>query len=131
MHFMLQKEVVQRLAATPGSKTYGRLSVMAQYYCEVTELLHVPPSAFYPEPKVDSAIVRLTPFSTSPYPELAFSTLEALVAKAFSMRRKTLINNLKPLLTAEDLLTLEINPERRPEQISVVEYVKIAKFIAT
>ena len=97
----------------------------------MTVLLHVPPSAFYPEPKVDSAIVRLTPFSTSPYPELAFSTLEALVAKAFSMRRKTLINNLKPLLTAEDLLTLEINPERRPEQISVVEYVKIAKFIAT
>lgn len=131
MHFMLQKEVVQRLAAPPGSKTYGRLSVMAQYYCEVTELLHVPPSAFHPEPKVDSAIVRLTPFSTSPYPELPFSTLEALVAKAFSMRRKTLINNLKPLLTAQDLYKLEINPERRPEQISVVEYVKIAEFMAT
>lgn len=130
MHFMLQKEVVQRLAAPPGSKAYGRLSVMAQYYCDVTELLHVPPTAFHPEPKVDSAIVQLTPFKSPRYPEVAFSELEALVAKAFSMRRKTLANNLKPLLSAAELISLNIDPQWRPEQISVINYVNIAKFLA-
>lgn len=129
MHFMLQKEIVQRLAAPPGSKTYGRLSVISQYYCEVTELFHVPPTAFYPEPKVDSAIVRLTPHPSSPYPELPFTFLEQLVATAFSMRRKTIANNLKPLLPASDLIKLDIDPQWRPEQISVIDYVKIALFL--
>jgi len=130
MHFMLQKEVVQRLAASPGSKTYGRLSVMAQYYCDVSELLHVPPTAFNPEPKVDSAIVRLTPFASGKYPAVPFSELEQLVAKAFSMRRKTLANNLKPLLAANDLISLNIDPQWRPEQISVIDYVTITNFLA-
>lgn len=129
MHFMLQKEVVQRLAANPGSKTYGRLSVMAQYYCDVSELLHVPPTAFSPEPKVDSAIVRLTPFASGKYPTVPFTELEQLVAKAFSMRRKTLANNLKPLVSASELLTLNINPQWRPEQISVADYVTITNYI--
>jgi 16S rRNA (adenine1518-N6/adenine1519-N6)-dimethyltransferase len=129
MHFMLQKEVVSRLAATPGSKAYGRLSVMAQYYCEVSSVLDVPPTAFYPEPKVDSAVVRLTPYTTSPYPSIAFASLEQLVAKAFSMRRKTLANNLKPLLSAADLIQLDIDPQWRPEQISVIDYVKIGIFL--
>lgn len=129
MHFMLQKEVVDRLAAAPGSKAYGRLSVMAQYYCEVTALFQVPPTAFYPEPKVDSAIVRLTPYVASPYPLVDFSSLESLVAKAFSMRRKTLANNLKPVLSAVDLTALNINPQQRPEEISVIDYIKIVTFL--
>lgn len=130
MHFMLQKEVVQRLAASPGSKTYGRLSVMAQYYCEVTELIHVPPSAFHPQPKVDSAIVRLTPFKTAQYPQVDFFHLEQLVATAFSMRRKTIANNLKSIISASDLVNLNIDPQWRPEQISVIQYVNILKHCA-
>ena len=130
MHFMLQQEVVQRLAAPPGSKTYGRLSVIAQYYCAVLNLFHVPPTAFHPEPKVDSAIVRLTPHPSPLYAELEFLVLEKLVAKAFSMRRKTLANNLKPLLSAAELVQLDIDPQWRPEQISVIDYVKIGMFVS-
>ncbi|MDP3704326.1 MAG: 16S rRNA (adenine(1518)-N(6)/adenine(1519)-N(6))-dimethyltransferase RsmA [Legionellaceae bacterium] len=130
MHFMLQKEVVERLAAPPGNKTYGRLSVMVQYYCDVEPILDVPPHAFHPQPNVESAVVRLTPIRPSPYPEVAFSDLERLVACAFSMRRKTLANNLKPLINAATITTLGINPSLRPEQLSVMEYVQLAKFIS-
>lgn len=125
MHFMLQKEVVLRLAAQPGSKAYGRLSVMLQYYCEVYYLFTVPPTAFSPEPKVESAIVRLIPHKVSPYPVVPFANLERLVASAFSMRRKTLANNLKPWITAEQLMTINIDPSLRPEQISVAQYATI------
>ncbi len=130
MHFMLQKEVVDRMAAGPGSKAYGRLSVMLQYYCNVEHLFDVPPSAFNPEPKVDSAIVRLTPLTHSPFPTVEFSHLERLVACAFSMRRKTLANNLKPLISAASLIDLGIDPVKRPEQISVMEYVHITQAVA-
>lgn len=130
MHFMLQKEVVARLAAQPGTKVYGRLTVMMQYHCEVESLFDVPPEAFYPVPKVDSAIVRLIPYQISPYPKVDVNALEQLVAKAFAMRRKTLANNLKPLLSAAQLCDLGIDPLARPEQISVMEYVQIAKLIA-
>ncbi|WP_133129873.1 16S rRNA (adenine(1518)-N(6)/adenine(1519)-N(6))-dimethyltransferase RsmA [Legionella yabuuchiae] len=130
MHFMLQKEVVERLAAAPGGKDYGRLSVMVQYYCDVESMFEVPPEVFYPRPKVDSAVVRLTPYKHPPYPEIEFKTLEALVAQAFSMRRKTLANNLKPVIDRASLIALGIDPAQRPEQISVAEYVQIAKFVA-
>lgn len=126
MHFMLQKEVVDRISAGPGSKAYGRLSVMLQYYCEVEHLFDVPPEAFDPQPKVDSAIVRLTPHITPLYPIVDFSELERLVACAFSMRRKTLANNLKPVMSAAELTALGIDPVLRPEQISVADYVTIA-----
>ena len=126
MHFMLQKEVVERLSAGPGSKSYGRLSVMLQYYCDVEHLFNVPPEAFQPAPKVDSAVVRLTPHLISPYPFVAFADLEQLVARAFSMRRKTLANNLKPEISAAELTALGIDPGLRPEQISVVDYVRLA-----
>ncbi len=129
MHFMLQKEVVERLVAGPGSKTYGRISVMVQYLCEVEQLFIVPATAFYPQPKVESAIIRLIPYQVSPYPYVKFSVLEQLVASAFSMRRKTLANNLKGLINAGDLERLGIDPKRRPEQISVTDYVQLAKFI--
>jgi 16S rRNA (adenine1518-N6/adenine1519-N6)-dimethyltransferase len=131
MHFMLQKEVVERLAAQPGTKAYGRLSVAVQYRCEVEQLFTVPPSAFHPQPKVESAIVRLTPYkdNASPYPFIEFKQLENLMTYAFSMRRKTLANNLKPLLSANDLTSLHIDPRARPEQISITDYVQIAKFL--
>lgn len=129
MYFMLQKEVVERLVAQPGCKAYGRLTVIVQYQCEVEQLLSVPPTAFHPQPKVDSAVVRLIPHSIAPYPVIELDQLSRLVACAFSMRRKTLANNLKPLLAASDLISINIDPGLRPEQISITEYVQIAKFI--
>ncbi|WP_028388973.1 16S rRNA (adenine(1518)-N(6)/adenine(1519)-N(6))-dimethyltransferase RsmA [Legionella fairfieldensis] len=130
MHFMLQKEVVSRLAARPGTKAYGRLTVMIQYYCDVEWLFDVPPEAFYPQPKVDSAVVRITPYQASPYSSVNIRVLEQVVAQAFAMRRKTLANNLKPLLNSAQLCHLEINPQARPEQISIRDYVQITNFIA-
>lgn len=126
MHFMLQKEVVTRLAAQPGSKSFGRLSVMVQYHCEVEHLFDVPPTAFDPPPKVESAIVRLTPYRQRPYPKVDLHVLEALVARAFSMRRKTLANNLKPILQASAIEALGIDPKQRPEQLSILDFVKLA-----
>jgi 16S rRNA (adenine1518-N6/adenine1519-N6)-dimethyltransferase len=99
MHFMLQKEVVDRMAAKPGNKDYGRLSVMLQYFCEIEPMLFVPPSAFTPPPKVDSMIVQLKPRAIeNPVKDLSY--FEKLVKQAFSQRRKTLSNTLKPLMTA-------------------------------
>jgi 16S rRNA (adenine1518-N6/adenine1519-N6)-dimethyltransferase len=130
MHFMLQKEVVERMAAKPGTKDYGRLSVMLQYHCEVEHLFNVPPEAFEPAPKVDSAVVRLTPYDDSPFDVVPVEDLERLVASAFAMRRKTLNNNLKGIISAEQLKELGIDGVRRPEQISVAEYVQMAKFVS-
>ncbi|MCL9683043.1 16S rRNA (adenine(1518)-N(6)/adenine(1519)-N(6))-dimethyltransferase RsmA [Legionella maioricensis] len=130
MYFMLQKEVVDRMAAVPGTKAYGRLSVMLQYHCEVEHLFDVPPEAFDPQPKVDSAVVRLIPFQTSPFETVAVEQLERLVASAFAMRRKTLTNNLKGIISLAQLTDLGIDGGKRPEQISVAEYVQLAKFIS-
>ncbi len=130
MYFMLQKEVVDRMAAGPGSKAYGRLSVMLQYHCEVEHLFDVPPEAFDPQPKVDSAVVRLIPYQTSPFDTVAVAELERLVASSFAMRRKTLTNNLKGIISLVQLSDLGIDGGRRPEQISVAEYVQLAKFIS-
>lgn len=129
MHFMLQKEVVDRLAEPVGTKTYGRLSVMAQYYCKVEKLFIVKPGAFYPPPKVDSAIVRLTPREIT-QPAKNLDTLESVVAQAFQQRRKTLRNTLKPLISAEDLEKIGVDPQIRPEQLTVVDYVKIANTLS-
>ncbi|WP_454785025.1 16S rRNA (adenine(1518)-N(6)/adenine(1519)-N(6))-dimethyltransferase RsmA [Legionella sp. WA2024007413] len=130
MHFMLQKEVVERMAAEPGNKAYGRLTVMLQYHCAVEHLFDVPPESFDPQPKVDSAVVRLVPHRASPFKEVSVAQLERLVACAFSMRRKTLNNNLKGIITAEQLCTLGVDGNKRPEQISISEYVQLAKFIS-
>lgn len=126
MHFMLQKEVVLRLVATPESKAYGRLAIMVQSLCEVTELFDVPPEAFDPPPKVNSAVVRLIPYKVSPYPAVCRITLERLVARAFGMRRKTLLNNLKPWVTEQDLKDLHISASARPEQIALIDYIHLA-----
>lgn len=128
MHFMLQKEMVERLAGQPGSKDYGRLSVMIQYHCEVEHLFDVPADSFHPIPKVESAVVRLTPYTVRPFPDIPIDSLQHLVAMAFSMRRKTLANNLKPIMTALQLSELGINPTLRPEQISVMDYVRLTDF---
>ncbi len=126
MHFMLQKEVVQRLAAAPGDKNYGRLSIMAQYFCQVDNLFEVPPEAFDPQPKVDSAIVRLIPHATLPVIADSEKDLTDLVRTSFSQRRKTLRNNLKKMLPSAAIEAAEIDPSIRPENLSLAEFVKLA-----
>lgn len=126
MHFMLQKEVVERLAAAPGGGDYGRLSVMVQYHCRVEKLFNVPPGAFNPPPKVDSAIVRLTPYTEKPVTVKDEACLSRLVARAFAQRRKTLRNNLKSLLDAATIESLGIDPGRRPETLSLQEFALLA-----
>lgn len=126
MHFMLQKEVVERLAANAGDKNYGRLTIMAQYYCQIQNLFIVGPGAFKPAPKVDSAIVRLVPYDELPYPAKDVKTLGDVVRTAFSMRRKTLRNNLKQTISSEELEKLGIDPGLRPERLELKDFVKIA-----
>lgn len=130
MHFMLQKEVVERLAAEPGGTDWGRLSVMAQYYCQVDQLFIVPPEAFVPRPKVDSAIVRLTPHAALPHVAHDPALLFELVKLAFGQRRKTLRNNFKGRVSPETLEALGIDPVRRPQTLTVAEYVAIANRVA-
>ena len=129
MHFMLQKEVVERLNAQRGTSAYGRLSVMVQYRCQVDYLLDVPPTAFFPVPAVDSAVVKLTPFKEIPHKASCEKTLEHIVRTAFSMRRKTIRNNVKKILSTEDLDNASIDPSERPEQISVESYVKLSNIL--
>jgi len=129
MHFMLQKEVVQRLGAVPGDKHYGRLGIMAQYFCSVQPLFEVGPGAFRPAPKVDSAIVRLTPHRELPHPAQDLSTLQQVVRTAFNARRKTLRKALASLITVPQLQALGIDDGLRPENLSLAEYVVIADHI--
>ncbi len=130
MHFMLQKEVVDRLAAQPGTKAWGRLGIMAQYYCKVESLFDVPPEAFNPRPKVQSAIVRLVPHQILPHPANNVDLLQRVLREAFNQRRKTLRNNLKNLISAEQLDAIGINPGERPEKLSLAEFVTIANTVA-
>ncbi len=129
MHFMLQKEVVLRLAAQAGDKHYGRLGIMTQYYCSVDYLFTVGPGAFKPAPKVDSAIVRLTPHKTLPHPCKDIKMLEVVVRDAFSQRRKTIRNTLKKHLNIEELEALQIEPGARPEVLLLADYVRIADYL--
>ncbi|QYJ74588.1 16S rRNA (adenine(1518)-N(6)/adenine(1519)-N(6))-dimethyltransferase RsmA [Shewanella sp. FJAT-52076] len=129
MHFMLQKEVVLRLSASPGTKAYGKLTVMAQYYCQVVPVLEVPPGCFTPPPKVDSAVVRLVPYAEKPWPCHDVEMLRKVCNTAFNMRRKTLRNNLKPLLQDADFDVLGIDAGLRPEDISVAQYVAMANYL--
>lgn len=129
MHFMLQKEVVQRMAATPGDNNYGRLGIMTQYFCKVQPLFEVGPGAFRPAPKVDSAIVRLVPHKVLPHPAKDLKTLQAVVRTAFNARRKTLRKALAALVTVEQLNALGINDGLRPENLSLADFVKIADLL--
>lgn len=131
MHFMLQKEVVNRLVAGPNSKAYGRLSVMAQYYCQVIPVLEVPPTAFRPAPKVDSAVVRLIPHDNIVYPVDDIRLLSRLTTEAFNQRRKTIRNSLGHLFTPEQLTELGLDLNMRAENISVEMYCKMANWLST
>ena len=130
MHFMLQKEVVNRLAAGPGSKNYGRLSVMAQYFCRVVPVLHVPPGAFSPPPKVDSAVVRLIPHKDKPVKVEDEKLLNQVCAQAFNQRRKTVRNSLKDTLSEEEMSSVGIKPELRAENLSLGDFAKLANLVA-
>ena len=125
MHFMLQLEVVDRLAAQPDNKAYGRLSIITQYYCQVDKLFNVPPGSFNPPPKVMSAIVRLVP-RPAPIEALDVALFETTVKTSFAQRRKTLRNNLKNWLSQEQLAGLTIDLSLRPEQLSLNDYVLLA-----
>lgn len=130
MHFMLQKEVVDRMAAPPGSGTYGRLSIMVQYHCKVTSLFHVPPGAFYPPPQVDSSVVRLAPYSTPPFVANNYEHFANLVKLAFSHRRKTLRNCLKTIMNDDYWSKVEIDSQLRPEQLGVGDYVRLSNLFS-
>jgi 16S rRNA (adenine1518-N6/adenine1519-N6)-dimethyltransferase len=114
MHFMLQKEVVERMAAAPGGRTYGRLSVMTQFRTSVTPLFDVPPESFAPAPKVQSSIVRLTPLKEAPFDTGSFDNLSRVVSAAFSMRRKTLRNSLRSVFTEDQIRIAGVCPASIP-----------------
>jgi len=123
-HFMLQKEVVERMVAEPGSKTYGRLSVMLQWRYDMSLMFIVPPTAFDPPPQVESAIVRMVPVKQQ-LPCDA-KRLEAVVAKAFSQRRKVIRNCVAGMFTEAQLVEAGIDPSVRPEAVSLAQYVALA-----
>ena len=125
MHFMLQKEVVDRMAAGPGSKTYGRLSVMLQVSCEVTPLFDIGPESFDPPPKVNSSVVRLRPRPEPLVATAEMQTFGKLVTAAFHQRRKTLRNNLKGLLDSEQIMALDIDPGVRTETLSLQDLIRL------
>ncbi|XDZ51108.1 16S rRNA (adenine(1518)-N(6)/adenine(1519)-N(6))-dimethyltransferase RsmA [Neisseriaceae bacterium CLB008] len=129
MHFMLQKEVVERMVAEPNNTDYGRLTVVLQYFFYMEYLFTVPPEAFSPAPKVESAVVRMIPQLGRFGVATDFAHFSHLVQLAFSQRRKTIRNNLKGVATDEDLLAVEIEPSLRAENISVAHYVALSNFL--
>lgn len=130
MHFMLQLEVVNRMSAKPGSKNWGRLGIMTQYHCQVESLFEVPPSAFSPAPKVQSAIVRLQPWAQSPWPDCDETVLRRIVQASFAQRRKTLRNNMKGILNDSQLEELGIDPGIRSEKLELIQFIAMANTVA-
>lgn len=130
IHVMLQKEIVDRMVAAPGDSNFSRLSVMIQYRFAVDLLIEVPPTAFRPAPKVDSAVVRLVPLRPLPHATVNEKVFAQVVVAAFSQRRKTLRNSLASVLTASDLEALGIAPGARAQELSVAQFVAIADFVA-
>lgn len=126
MHFMLQKEVVDRIVATPNSKDFGRLSVMIQYYCKPTFLFEVPAGAFNPPPKVTSAVFRLVPHAERPVQAKDDKQFAALVAHVFTQRRKTLRNTLRHKIDDAGFAAANVDPMSRPENISVAQFVALS-----
>ena len=131
MHFMLQKEVVERMAAIPGGAAYGRLSVMLQYRCAVTPLFGIGPGAFRPPPKVESAFVRLVPHRTPPVEVTDGALFARIVQQAFGQRRKTLRNTLKGTLGDADFQALGIDPQIRAEALDLATFARLANRAAT
>lgn len=130
MTFMLQKEVVDRMAAGPGSKVYGRLGVMLQAYCRVEALFDVPPGAFRPPPKVDSAVVRLVPLPADAIGIADHALFARVVRDAFGQRRKTLRNALQQVCSGEDITEAGLRPEARAEQVEVAGFKQLANHLA-
>ena len=126
LHFMLQKEVVDRLAASPGTKDYGRLTIMLGCRMTVEPLFEVPPDAFSPAPKVTSAVVRLRPRPAGEFVVDSESALSKLVARAFSQRRKTLRNALKGVAAPEDLEAVGVDPAARPETVPIAAWAALS-----
>ena len=129
-HFMLQNEVVERMVAEPGNKAFSRLSVMLQYRYVIDKQLDVPPEAFLPPPKVDSAIVRMIPFEPHELPEVDERVLGEVVTAAFSQRRKMLRNTLAAYRDTVDFEALGFDLQRRAEDVPVAEYVRVAQIVA-
>ena len=129
MHFMLQKEVVERMAASPDCKAYGRLSIMTQYQCQVIPVMEIGPEHFTPAPKVDSAIVRLIPHDDIKKPVKDIKALNTVCLAAFNQRRKTIRNGFKKLITVEQLASLNIDANLRPENLTIDNYITLANFI--
>lgn len=131
MHFMLQKEVVDRMAAGPGSKAYGRLSIMLGCHLHVESMFDVEPTAFDPPPRVMSAMVRLDPLPTDTFDIRNEAVLSQLVTKAFMQRRKTIRNSLRNDVEPEDLEAVGIDPGSRPEQVSIEQYIALSNHMAS
>lgn len=126
MHFMLQKEVIDRLAAEPNSRQYGRLSVMVQRYCDVVPLFEIPPTAFDPAPKVMSQFVRLVPHTEPKYVIADDNRFFEVVKLAFSMKRKMIRNNLKPLMSEAEIEAAGIDPTARAENLTIDDFVTLS-----
>jgi 16S rRNA (adenine1518-N6/adenine1519-N6)-dimethyltransferase len=129
-HFMLQREVVERMAAAPGTRSYGRLSVMLQYRFAVQKLFRVAPGSFRPTPKVESALVRLIPHRPLPIQARDEGLFAALVAQAFTQRRKILRNALRERVAEGDWSAAGIDPSLRPETLAVGDFVRLADRVA-
>lgn len=126
MHFLLQKELAERLVAKPNNKNYGRLSVMAQYNADIYIRLNVGPRSFFPSPKVESSLVKIIPYIDLPYVAKNYLTFKNVVNAAFSKRRKILSNCLQEYCSEGHIKSLDIDPKLRPEQLSVSDFVKIS-----
>lgn len=129
MHFMLQQEVVKRMAANPGTKAWGKLSVMCQYYCEITPLFDVPPEAFSPSPKVQSSFVKLVPHKKPPVLINDLPAFRRLVSQSFSMRRKTLRNCLKGILNDQQIESVGIDPGVRAETLGLAQFADLSNLL--
>lgn len=129
MIFMLQKEVIDRICATENQKAYGRLSVIIQYFCNVQRVVIAPPSAFRPQPKVTSEVIKLTP-KENRLALIDFKLFETVVREAFQQRRKTISNSLKKLISQEELKNLAIDPKLRAENLNLNNYVEISNYLA-
>ncbi|WP_395479896.1 16S rRNA (adenine(1518)-N(6)/adenine(1519)-N(6))-dimethyltransferase RsmA [Candidatus Curculioniphilus buchneri] len=129
MHFMLQKEVANRLVAIPNNKAYGRLSILAQYQTQIIPILEVSPSSFNPEPKVDSVVVRIKNYTTMPFPVCDFTKLSMITSLAFRCRRKVLRNNLGNLFSVQQLMQQGIDASLRAENIRIEQYCRLANLV--
>ena len=127
MHFMVQKEVAQRIVANPGKRDYGRLSVMIQYYCQCQYLFDVAPGSFTPPPRVDSAVIRMTPYPEPVVDIDDFQLFSEIVQTAFSQRRKTITNSLKSIVATETIEIVGIDSRMRAENLSLQDYANLTR----